>query len=199
MSGEPSNPTAPTVNFSPEEVDQLTNLLAVLRNGPTEVQGYLKGLMQGQIPTIPTSKECQQGTGAESLPAESEKVMKRDATFEKWNGEPLTWTPHYYLLKTQCRVYKPLLVTDEAICMKIYESIPEPQRQRIRGYWIRCGEKETFNWKEMLSVCHNEYFDQVGAQKAERKLLSMRQGESQIFRKFQQEWELQLEYAGGRE
>ena len=27
----------------------------------------------------------------------------------------------------------------------------------------------------------------------------MRQGESQIFRKFLQEWELQLEYAGGRE
>ncbi|KAI0991005.1 hypothetical protein K3495_g17182, partial [Podosphaera aphanis] len=83
--------------------------------------------------------------------------------------------------------------------MKIYGSIPEPQRQRIRGYWIRCGDKEKFDSNEFLMECNKEYFDKIGAQKAKKKLLSMRQGESQIFREFLQEWEMQLEYASGSE
>ncbi|POS81656.1 hypothetical protein EPUL_006751, partial [Erysiphe pulchra] len=62
-----------------------------------------------------------------------------------------------------------------------------------------CGEDEHFNWKEFLEECNVQYFDQIGADKAERKLSKMRQGESQYFRNFLQEWELQLEYAGGRE
>lgn len=48
-------------------------------------------------------------------------------------------------------------------------------------------------------MCHQEDFDKFGAQKVERKLLAMRQGESQIFRVFLQERELQLEYTGRRE
>ncbi|KHJ35738.1 hypothetical protein EV44_g3616 [Erysiphe necator] len=80
--------------------------------------------------------------------------------------------------------------------MKIYESIPEPKRQRTRRYWIDCGEKEIYNWKEMLNICQEKFFDRVEAQKAERKLLVMRQSESQIFRKFLHDWKLQLEYAG---
>ena len=74
--------------------------------------------------------------------------------------------------------------------MKIYGSIPEPQRQKIRGYWMQCGEREEFNSRDLLAQCNAEYFDQIGVQKAEKKLLSMRQGESQIFREFLEEWEL---------
>ncbi|KAI6247691.1 hypothetical protein HI914_04253 [Erysiphe necator] len=169
-----------------------------IENAPPEVQKYLLEVLEGQKPKLP-----QVPAGTATQRSEStfspEETIKRDAKFEKWDGKSLSWTPHYYFLKAQCRVYKPLLVTDEAVCLKIYESIPEPQRQRIRGYWIRCGEDENFNWKEFLEECNVQYFDQIGADKAERKLSKMRQGESQYFRNFLQEWELQLEYAGGRE
>ncbi|KAI0991236.1 hypothetical protein K3495_g16951, partial [Podosphaera aphanis] len=83
--------------------------------------------------------------------------------------------------------------------MKIYQSIPEPQRQRIRNHWMKCGAERNYNWKEFLVKCNEAYFDKVGAEKAERKLHSMKQGEAQIFRQFLQEWELQFEYAGGHE
>lgn len=123
--------------------------------------------------------------------------MIRDATFGKWDGEPLTWPTHYQLLRVQCQVYLPFLVTEIAICMKIYESIPEPQRQRIRNYWIQCGRSQCYKWEEFLSECNKVYFDKVAAEKAEAVLYSMKQGEAQIFRQFLQEWELQLEFAGG--
>ena len=189
--GPAGHPESST-NFTIGDVEKLSNLMLALNQAPPEAQKYFKDLMEGRAPSIPIASK-------ENDETSTNKVIKRDANFEKWSGEPLTWTPHYYLLKVQCRVYKPLLVTEEAVCMKIYESLPEPQRQRIRGYWVQCGEKYNYNWEEMLSVCHQEYFDKVGAQKAERKLLAMRQGESQIFRMFLQEWELQFEYAGGRE
>ncbi|KAI1005392.1 hypothetical protein K3495_g2830 [Podosphaera aphanis] len=113
--------------------------------------------------------------------------MKRDPTFDKWDGKPSSWTPHFHFLKVQCRVYGPSLGSEEALCMKIYGSIPEPQRQKIRGYWIRCGDKEKFDSKDFLMEWNKEYFDKIGAQKAKKKLLSMRQEESQIFREFLQE------------
>lgn len=75
--------------------------------------------------------------------------------------------------------------------MKIYESIPEDKGQRIRGYWIECRKKEIYNWKEISDVCHEEFFDKVEAQKAERRILAMRQGECQIFVNFLQDWEVQ--------
>ncbi|KAI0991233.1 hypothetical protein K3495_g16954, partial [Podosphaera aphanis] len=67
--------------------------------------------------------------------------------------------------------------------MKIYQSIPEPQRQRIRNHWMKCGAERNYNWKEFLVQCNEAYFDKVGAEKAERKLHSMKQGEAQIFQK----------------
>ncbi|KAI0991830.1 hypothetical protein K3495_g16357, partial [Podosphaera aphanis] len=94
-------------------------------------------------------------------------------------------------------VYMPLLVTEEAVCMKIYESIPEPQRQRIRGYWIQCGRENVYDHEKLLDECNKRFYDKIGAEKAEKKLHSMKQGESQFFRKFLQDWELQLEFAGG--
>ncbi|POS81957.1 hypothetical protein EPUL_005578, partial [Erysiphe pulchra] len=196
MSEEPQGSTGLTGNLTTNDINDLTSLVNAIKNSTPETQKFLKELMEGRKPNLTTAKDQSQSS---TELTQKDEVIRQNATFEKWNGEPLTWTPHYYLLKSQCRVYKPLLVTDEAVCMKIYESIPEPQRQRIRGYWIKCGEKEKYDWKEMLDVCHSEYFDQVGAQKAESKLLAMRQGESQLFRKFLQEWELQLEYAGGRD
>lgn len=178
-----------------ENTIRITN---AIENAPPEVQKYLLEILEGQTTKLP---EVPAATGPKRSESTlfPEETIKRDAKFEKWDGKSLSWTPHYYFLKAQCRVYKPLLVTDEAVCLKIYESIPEPQRQRIRGYWIRCGEDENFNWKEFLEECNVQYFDQIGADKAERKLSKMRQGESQYFRNFLQEWELQLEYAGGRE
>lgn len=158
--------------LNPENVNLITNFTLTLRNAPSQIQDLLRTLGEGQISTQLSSTD--RDTTLLTNDSNVEKVMKKDASFEKWNDDSLSWTSHYYLLKTQCHIYKPLLVTDEAVCMKIYESIPEPQRQSIRGYWIRCGEKEQFDWKEMLSVFHEEYFDKVGAQKAERKLLAMR-------------------------
>lgn len=63
----------------------------------------------------------------------------------------MSWKPHYYFLKAQCEVYEPLLVSQKAVCMKIYESIPEPKQQRIRGYWIKCGDTGRYDWKVL---CH---------------------------------------------
>ncbi|KAI0994649.1 hypothetical protein K3495_g13532 [Podosphaera aphanis] len=173
--------------LSPEEISQLSQIAQVIANAPSGTKQYLEQLINKKTtaPVDSTHGKLLQG------------VMKKDAKFERWDGKPESWTPHYHLLKVQCRVYQPLLVSEDAVCMKIYESIPEPQRQRIRGYWIKCGESEVFNWEQFLEECNKEYFDKIGAQRAERKLLSMRQGESQIFRNFLQEWELQLEFAGG--
>ena len=112
-----------------EYINNLSSLVTAIKNATPETQFFLKELMEGRNPKI---QDQRQETDRSSN--SKNEVMKRDATFEKWNGESLTWTPHYYLLKTQCRVYKPLLVTEEAVCMKIYECIPEPQRQRICGY-----------------------------------------------------------------
>ncbi|POS86362.1 hypothetical protein EPUL_000567 [Erysiphe pulchra] len=186
MSEGPQGSTGLVGNLTTDDINDLTSLVNAIKNSTLETQSFLKEMMEGQKLSLKTAKDQRQ---ASIELTQKDKVIRQNATFERWNGEPLTWTPHYYLLKSQCRVYKPLLVTDEAICMKIYESIPEPQRQGIREY----------DWKEMLEVYHSEYFDQVGAQKVERKLLAMRQGESQLFRKLLQEWELQLECAGGRD
>ncbi|KHJ31294.1 putative eka-like protein [Erysiphe necator] len=83
--------------------------------------------------------------------------------------------------------------------MRLDAKLEKWDGKSVRGYWIDCGEKETYNWKEMLEVCYEEFFDRVEAQKAERKLLAMRQVESQIFRKFLQDGELQPEYARERD
>ncbi|KAI1002145.1 hypothetical protein K3495_g6057, partial [Podosphaera aphanis] len=203
MDHDAPNPTTPSQTLSPKDVEMLTNLVTALNNAAPETSTYLRRLMKGKDPMIPESSGNQSSSrnfvsSPDDKNFSTEGVIKRDAKFEKWDGESLSWTPHYYFLKVQCEVYEPLLVTQKAVCMKIYESIPEPKRQRIRGYWIKCGEADTYDWKEMLEACNKEYFDKVGAQKAEKKLLAMRQGESQVFRSFLQEWELQLEFAGGR-
>lgn len=132
-----------------------------------------------------------------SMDVDKAPQIQRDASFGKWDGESYTWTPHYQLLQVQCEVYLPFLVTEKAVCMKIYESIPEPQRQRIRGYWIKCGKTQEYSWKAFLNECNKTYYSKVESEKAENKLYSMKQGESQFFRSFLEEWELQLEYAGG--
>ncbi|KAI0995605.1 hypothetical protein K3495_g12575 [Podosphaera aphanis] len=155
----------------------LSNLLTALKNPTPEITSYLDNLMKGKNPTAPESSRNQSASGdIDSFPGDRnlsmDRVIKRDANFEKWDGESLSWTPHYYFLKVQCEVYEPLLVSQKAVCMKICESTPEPKRQRIRGYWIKCGETGIYDWKEMLEACNKEYFDR--------------------------ECELQLEFAGGR-
>ena len=178
-----------------ERLKKYNRFEEALSRAPLETQALFKNIMEGKDSQIlrPTYEASRYASNDER----AEKVMKKDAHFDKWDGEPHSWTPHYHFLKVQCRVYLPLLITEEAICMKIYQSIPEPQRQRIRGYWIECGRTNTFNHKEMLEECDRKFFDKIGAEKAEKKLQSMRQGEAQIFRSFLQEWELQLEFAGG--
>ncbi|KAI0998655.1 hypothetical protein K3495_g9545 [Podosphaera aphanis] len=81
--------------------------------------------------------------------------------------------------------------------MKIYESIPEPQRQRIRRYWIQCSRENVYDREKLLDKCNKRFFGKIGAETAEKKLHSKKQGESQFFRKFLQDWELHLEFAGG--
>ncbi|KAI1000131.1 hypothetical protein K3495_g8064 [Podosphaera aphanis] len=83
--------------------------------------------------------------------------------------EPHSWTPHYHFLKVQCRVYMPLLVTEEAVCMRIYESITEPQRQRIRGDWIKCGRENVYDHEKLLDECNKRFFDKIGAEKSREK------------------------------
>ncbi|RKF84305.1 hypothetical protein GcM1_121010 [Golovinomyces cichoracearum] len=51
--------------LQPEQINPLSNLVAVLRNGSIEAKGYLRGLMQGQNPKIPTNTEFRQGTTSE--------------------------------------------------------------------------------------------------------------------------------------
>ncbi|KAI1000738.1 hypothetical protein K3495_g7454 [Podosphaera aphanis] len=178
--------TLPT-GLSPEEISQLSQSTQVIANSSSGTKQYLDQLINKKT-TAPVDS-----THGKVLHG----VMKKDAKFERWDGKPESWTPHYHLLKVQCRVNQPLLVSGDAVCMKIYEGILEPQRQRNRGYWIKCGESEVFNWEQFLEECDKGYFDKIGAYRAERKLLSMRQGESQIFRNFLHEWGLQLEFAGG--
>lgn len=177
MSDGQQSTAGPAINLSIEDINKVTNLLNALKNAPPETQQFLNDLMEGKNP----STEFRPITDTPINPAPKQTIsplptepIRLDAKFEKWDGNSLTWMPHYYLLKMQCKIYQPLLVTDEAICMKIYESIPEPKRQQIRGYWIKCGRNDYYDWKEMLEVCHEEFFDRIEAQKAERKLLAMR-------------------------
>lgn len=112
----------------------------------------------------------------------SSGVMKMDAKSDKWDRNSLSWKPYYYFRKAMCKAYQTLLVTEEAVCLQIYEIIPEPQGQRIRGCWIRFGEQESYNWEEMLETFNKEYFDEIEDPWGERKLSSIRQGESQLFK-----------------
>lgn len=179
-------------SLSTEQIEKLSRLANALANAPPEISSYLNDMMEGRQTTVPIHSRP-----TPSIDVSTEAQIQRDASFGKWDGQPHTWTPHYQLLQVQCEVYLPFLVTQKAVCMKIYESIPEPQRQRIRGYWIGCGRNQFYNWKEFLEECDKTYFNRVGAEKAEQKLFSMKQGESQFFRNFLEDWELQLEYAGG--
>ncbi|POS84941.1 hypothetical protein EPUL_005598 [Erysiphe pulchra] len=108
------------------------------------------------------------------LHLETSVIMKEpssyenDTNFEKRDGGPHSWTTHYQFLKFQSCVYLPLLITDKAICIKIYQSIPKPQRQRIRGYRIECERTNALNHKEMLEECNQRFFDKAGAVMAKR-------------------------------
>ncbi|KAI0992021.1 hypothetical protein K3495_g16165, partial [Podosphaera aphanis] len=170
------------------DYESLSRLAEAIERAPAATKALISSLMNQ------SNSRPQETSDSVSI---SRDVMKRDCKFDKWDGESHSWPPHFFFLKMQCKVYLPLLVTEEAVCMKIYESIPEPQRQRIRGYWMRIGQANVYDHKELLEECNNKFFDKIGAEKAEKRLHSMRQGEAQIFRKFLQEWELQLEYAGG--
>lgn len=181
-------------SLSSVQIEKLLRIADAFENAPPAISNYLNDVMEGRQPNRTIYSEP-------VMPAEppNEAQIQRDASFGKWDGESHTWTPHYQLLQFQCEVYLPFLVTEKAVCMKIYESIPEPQRQRIRGYWIKCGRSQCYKWREFLEECDRTYFNKVGAEKAEQKLYSMKQGESQFFREFLEEWELQLEYAGGND
>lgn len=65
---------------------------------------------------------------------------------------------------------------------------------------IGCGRRRSGRINNDEVFIHRKFLHiETGADKAERKLSQMRQEESQYFRNFLQEWELQLEYARGRE
>ncbi|KAI0990997.1 hypothetical protein K3495_g17190, partial [Podosphaera aphanis] len=135
MDHDTLNPTMPSQPPSPKDLEMLSNLITALKNSTPEITSYLDNLMKGKNPTAPESSRNQNASGnIDSFPGDRnpsmDGVIKRDAKFEKWDGESLSWTPHYYFLKVQCEVYEPLLVSQKAVCMKIYESIPEPKRQR---------------------------------------------------------------------
>ncbi|POS83352.1 hypothetical protein EPUL_005054, partial [Erysiphe pulchra] len=165
-----------------QKIERLSRLDEALKKAPLETQVLLNDILKGRS-TLASQLERVGSIPPRfaSTPEETGPMMKKDASFDK----------------VQCRVYLPLLVTEEAVYMKIYQSIPEPQRQRIRGYWIKCGRNNSFDHKEMLEECNKKYFDKIGAEKADKKLRTMRQGKSQFFRHFLQEWELQLEFSGG--
>lgn len=144
---EQQAPTTSTTDLTTDDINKLLSIVAALKDAPPEAQGYVKDILEGKQIRAQEANRGKHGDASRysnfndssSAPRD---IMKMDAKFEKWDGKSLSWTPHYYFLKAQCKVYQPLLVTEEAVCLKIYESIPEPQRQRIRGYWIRCGEQE---------------------------------------------------------
>ena len=179
-------------NNASSDSEKLSRLVVALEQAPPEIQAYVKAALDGQSSQLPNTPSIPSNTPA----VQSSQTMINNAKFEKWDGELHSWSPHFHFLKIQCKVYLPLLITEEAICMKIYGSIPEPQRQKIRGYWMKYGRQEVYNYKELLEECNNKFFDKVRAEKAEKRLHAMRQGEAQFFRVFLQEWELQLEYPG---
>lgn len=79
--------------------------------------------------------------------------------------------------------------------MKIYVTISEPKRQMIREFLDKMQCKGVIYLEIILEVCHPEYFEEFKAQKVERKLISMREGEIQIVKIFSQGSELQSEFA----
>ncbi|POS82355.1 hypothetical protein EPUL_004572, partial [Erysiphe pulchra] len=144
-----------------EDLQKIERLDEALKKAPLETQVLLNDILEGR------STLASQSERVGSIPPrfastseEREPMMKKNASFDKWD------------------------VTEEAVCMKIYQSIPEPQRQRIRGYWIKCGRNNSFDHKEMLEECNKKYFDKIEAEKADKKLRTMRQGESQFFSPF---------------
>ncbi|POS82392.1 hypothetical protein EPUL_005901 [Erysiphe pulchra] len=170
-----------------KKLERLSRLDESLKKAPLETLVLLNDILEG-CSTLASQSE-RVGSIPPRVASTSEEtglMMKKDASFDKWDGEAYSWTPHFHFLKVQCPVYLPLFVTEEA-----------PQRQRIRGYWIKCGRNNSFDHKEMLEECNKKYFDKIGAEKAKKKLRTVRQGESQFFRHFLQEWELQLEFSGG--
>lgn len=144
MGEKPQSSTEPVISLFVEDVNKITHLLNVLKKTSTEARKHPNDLIFGiqpQLPSVENKPGVNPITDAHNIPISVNHPMILDAEFEKWDKNILTWTPHYYFLKIQCKIYQPLLVTDEVVFKKIYESIPEPKRQRISGYWIECGKK----------------------------------------------------------
>ncbi|KAI0991513.1 hypothetical protein K3495_g16674, partial [Podosphaera aphanis] len=106
-----------------EASQKLSRLNGAISTLPENIQSYLLQVMEGQQPQQPQQAQQPQVTPIASMnfppvtkniPHRDDNTMRRDAQFAKWDGVSSSWTPHFHLLKVQCRVYGPALGSEEA-------------------------------------------------------------------------------------
>lgn len=89
-----------------------------------------------------------------------------------------------------------MLGSDRAICLHIFDSIPEVKQPRILNWFQKGGPDETFNWQSFLDHVKDQFENKQVRKTITSQSQRMRMGYNQYFVDFLQEFELKLSQCG---
>ncbi|KAF6792993.1 pol-like protein [Colletotrichum musicola] len=196
-------PDSPTSTHLSEPRESQSLETGMSDPAPTSLEGSEAFQATNLIASLSAEQKNQLLALLGSAPARSEDFVLRPQAAKKlqpwpeWSGKAESFRVYFMLLKAKIEADRQDLGNEATICYSILRTLPEDKRQRV-SYWVeRGGDDGKFNVNTFLDLVKNKFEDKESAQKAGKRLHSMRMGSSQLFRDFLDDFEYQLQQCNG--
>ena len=124
-------------------------------------------------------------------------TKKKESPWPKWDGTTGTFLNFRSQLRVKIEEDRHLLGSDRAVCYGMLQALPDEKKARAHGWFDKGGPDGNYNWEAFLQEFTILFEDKQARQNAGEQLTRMRQGSSQFFADFLQDFEYKLQQCGG--
>ena len=122
---------------------------------------------------------------------------KKESPWPNWDGRTGSFLNFRSQLRVKIEEDRHLLGSDRAVCYGMLQTLPDNKKARAHGWFDRGGPDGSYRWEAFLGEFTALFEDKQARQTAGEQLTRMRQGSSQFFVDFLQDFEYKLQQCGG--